>query len=170
MAGAVYGASYSQPVHLRQPSLSGLVSRRSLVVLLGGAGAVALAGCSGRNYGPEPSPAGSVGSVKVPDDGISLAELGFTNGPVRAWSLPRTSVVTQRVDQPNQITAQLSRPDPASVVDYLVRALPAAGVTISQSRLDGASSALIADGYGWRGSVVGAGESLTLLTLQQTSA
>lgn len=143
------------------------LSRRALLGLFAGT-AIGLAGCaSGRNYGPPPSPVGSVGSVPVPEDGITFAELGFSHGPVQAWSLPRSATITQRIDQPNQLTMQLSSPDPATVVGYLVRALRPAGITVAQFHISGASSALIAEGYGWRGSVVGAGESLTLLTLQQ---
>lgn len=103
----------------------------------------------------------------MPVDGVSLAELGIANGPARAWSVPRSSVLTQRIDQPNQVTLQLSHPDPASIVSYLQRALPPAGITIVTAQVQGDTSALIGDGHGWRGSVVGAGASLTLLTLQQ---
>lgn len=130
--------------------------------------AVAVAGCSaGPLPRPEPTPLASAPSVPIPADGISLAELGFSHGPVMAWSLPRGSALTGRVDQPNQLTMIVTSPGPEKVVRYLVSALPPAGFTVQEHREDGAGSALIATGYGWRGSVVGADSGRTTITLQQ---
>ena len=129
--------------------------------------AVALAGCSaGPVPRPVPSPLASTPSVAIPEDGATLAEFGFTHGPVTAWSLPRSAALTGRVDQPNQLTMVVTSPGPEDVVRYLAGALPLAGFTVEQHREDGASSALIATGYGWRGSVVGASNGRTMLTLQ----
>lgn len=108
-------------------------------------------------------------SVSIPADGVSLAELGFTHGPVTAWSLPRAVALIDRVDQPNQVTMVITSPGPQDVVDYLDRALPRAGFHLEHHREDGTASALIAVGHGWRGSVVGASSGRTVLTLQQMS-
>lgn len=41
----------------------------------------------------------------IPDDGVTLASLGFLNGPVEQFSLPRTATITAKVDQPNNLVA-----------------------------------------------------------------
>lgn len=129
-----------------------------------------LAGCSaGPVPRPTPSPLASSPSVRIPEDGVSLAELGFTHGPATAWSLPRSATLTGRVDQPNQLTMTVTGPGPEQVVRYLVEALPPAGFNVEHHREDGAGSALIATGYGWRGSVVGTSDGRTLITLQQVA-
>lgn len=129
---------------------------------------VVVAGCSaGPLPRPVPSPLASTPSVPIPDDGVSLAELGFSHGPVTAWSLPRGVALTDRIDQPNQLTMVVTNPAPEAVVTYLAEALPPAGFTVEHSATDGAASALIATGYGWRGSVIGADNGRTTITLQQ---
>lgn len=140
------------------------------VVALIAALAVVLTGCSaGPLPRPTPSPLASTPSVSVPDDGATLAEFGFTHGPVTAWSLPQATALTGKVDQPNQVTMVITSPGAEDVVRYLDRALPTAGFTIEHHREDGTSSALIATGYGWRGSIVGASNDRTVLTLQQVA-
>ena len=95
------------------------------------------------------SPASSA-PVEIPPDGLTLLALGYTNGPVREFSLPRNAAITASVDQPNNVTAVLSAPPPAVVTAYLRRALPAAGFTILGA--DASGSALTFAGHGWRGS------------------
>ena len=63
----------------------------------------------------------------IPSDGITLAALGYLNGPIQQFSLPHTAVIRAKVDQPNNVTAVVSSPSPAELSSYLRRALPAAG-------------------------------------------
>ena len=51
--------------------------------------------------------------------GVTLRQLGFTNGPLDEFSLPSDLVVTTAVDQPNVVTIVLARPSPETVEDYL---------------------------------------------------
>jgi hypothetical protein len=100
--------------------------------------------------GPSVSPSGPTAQVSIPGEGVPLLAFGYTNGPITQFSLPRTSVLVSKVDQPNNVAAVLSRPAPAEVADYLRRALPATGFTIEQD--DRAAVTMTFDGYGWTGS------------------
>ncbi len=84
---------------------------------------------------------------------MALASLGYLFGPVNRVSLPRTAVVTARVDQANNVTAVLATPPPAEVAAYLRRALPVAGFTLTDD--DPAADTLTFTGYGWTGSFTG---------------
>jgi hypothetical protein len=92
-------------------------------------------------------------SPSIPEDGITLAALGYLNGPVQQFSLPRTAVITAKVDQPNNVAAVVSSPTPAEMRSYLVRALPAAGFEITAD--PPASNTMTFDGHGWSGSFTG---------------
>lgn len=123
--------------------------KRTLALGLAAA-AVAVAGCSvapGQTVSPTPSPA----AVNIPADGITLRELGFTNGPNSAFSVPRDSVITMRIDQVNVVTLYLSDPPPATVLAYYRRSLPGTGFEVSADK----NSALLFTGFGWDGSIVG---------------
>ena len=111
-------------------------------------------GCAagGRPDDPNPSVLPSV-DVPIPSDGIALAAYGYTNGPVRQFSLPRGSVVTARVDQTNNVTAVLSAPPAADVFGYLRRTLPESGFTVT--REDSAQKSMTFTGHGWAGSFTG---------------
>lgn len=149
------------------------MSRRGL--LLAVTGVTLAAGCSAGTTTPSPTP-GQVtrtpipattpaGPVTVPDDGVSLADLGFRNGPVEQFSLPRSAVLgSLRVDQPNQLTMTIGSPPTAEVIAYLVETIPAAGFTIVDHVTDADGGALIALGYGWEASLVSTpdGSALTL--------
>ena len=78
--------------------------------------------------------ASSARPPSIPPDGITLAALGYLNGPVQQFSLPRTAVITAKVDQPNNVAAVVSSPSPAEMRSYLLRALPAAGFEITADR------------------------------------
>ena len=100
--------------------------------------------------------------VSIPPDGVALAAFGYANGPVRQFSLPRTSSLVSKVDQANNVTAVLSRPAPVEVAEYLRRALPATGFTIDRD--DQAAVTMTFEGYGWTGSfTANAGTSAVLL-------
>jgi hypothetical protein len=114
-----------------------------------------LGGCGGAGQPPvTPSPSPSAGPTAaagtVPADGVTLRSLGFLNGPVQQFTLPRTALLSAAVDQTNNVTAVLSQPPPADVADYLRRALPATGFTITAD--DPGGSALTFAGHGWTGS------------------
>jgi hypothetical protein len=121
-----------------------------------------LAGCGSGEDPPVPegtatpgptastSPAPSATPAATPADGVTLASLGFLNGPVRQLTLPRTALLSAAVDQTNNVTAVLAQPPPPDVADYLRRTLPATGFTITADDPDG--SALTFTGHGWTGS------------------
>jgi hypothetical protein len=99
---------------------------------------------SGAGSGPTVTPA------VTPADGVTLASLGFLNGPVRQLTLPRTALLSAAVDQTNNVTAVLTQPPPADVADYLRRTLPTTGFTVTAD--DPGGSALTFTGHGWTGS------------------
>jgi len=132
-----------------------LVAVTVLVMAVGG-------GC-GRGEGPSgpsettiPTPTSSASSSPAgtarpsPVDGVTLASLGFRNGPVQQFTLPRTALLSASVDQTNNVTAVLSQPPPADVADHLRQALPATGFTITAD--DPGGLALTFAGHGWTGS------------------
>ena len=117
---------------------------------------------TGRAVG-EPGPRGRRRTTvpTIPADGVSLQALGYLNGPVEQFSLPRSSVLTARVDQPNNVTAVLSGEPATEVAGYLRRALPTTGFTIVDDNPDGL--AMTFTGYGWTGSFTGNETTLAVL-------
>jgi hypothetical protein len=97
----------------------------------------------------------------VPADGISLKLLGYTNGPVAAFSLPRNALVTTSVDQPNGVTVVLGSPSATEIAGYLRRALPASGFVVTADNAETAT--LTFTGYGWQGSFTGTGDSSAVI-------
>ena len=102
---------------------------------------------------PTPTHGGATSVVTVPADGVSLQALGYLNGPVQQFSLPRSSVITATVDQPNNVTAVLSSPSATEVAAYLRRVLPTTGFTVVED--DPAALSMTFTGYGWTGSFTG---------------
>ncbi len=92
---------------------------------------------------------------------MTLAALGFVNGPRSALSLPRSAVITTRVDQADAVTAVLSAPPPGEVADYLRQALPLAGFTITGDDRQGAAIAFA--GLGWSGAFTGTGQTSAIV-------
>ena len=130
--------------------------------------AVALLGCllMGCSAAPSsdssPAPtAASTPPLAIPNDGVTLAALGYLNGPTDQFSLPRTTTVTAKVDQPNNVVAVMSSPSPAEVASYLRRALPAAGFTVNAD--DPAAKTMSFSGNGWNGSFTGDGRMSAVL-------
>jgi hypothetical protein len=138
---------------VRSPEPRRWLGALSLVFLL------ALGGCAGGNRDPvvpsvSPSATGgTTAAPTLPADGVSLQSLGYLNGPVQQFSLPRSSVLSAAVDQPNNVTAVLSQPSATEVAAYLRRALPMTGFTVVDEDPDGL--AIIFTGYGWTGSFTG---------------
>jgi hypothetical protein len=120
---------------------------------------VLLACAAGADVPPVPSSAAPTPgtSVSVPSDGLPLGEFGFVNGPVAEFSLPRTTVLVTKVDQPNNVAAVMSSPPAAEVADYLRRSLPAGGFVITAD--DRAATTLTFEGYGWSGSFTGTSDA-----------
>jgi hypothetical protein len=113
-------------------------------------------GCSAASSSdssPAPRSASSARLPSIPSDGVSLAALGYLNGPIQQFSVPRTAVIVAKVDQPNNVAVVLSSPSPARVATYLRAALPAAGFTITAD--DPATKTMTFTGNGWSGSVTG---------------
>ena len=122
-----------------------------------------LAGC-GAAPRPDPVPPSSSlpsAVASVPADGLPLRTFGYSFGPLDAFSLPRETVLVTSVDQADNVTAVLARPSAPEVADYLRRALPLAGFTVTGD--DPAGSALTFTGQGWSGSFTGASGSSAVL-------
>jgi hypothetical protein len=100
-----------------------------------------------------PTTSGSTAAPNLPADGVSLQALGYVNGPVQQFSLPRSAVLSASVDQANNVTAVLSKPSATEVAAYLRRALPVTGFTVVED--DPAGLAMTFSGHGWTGSFTG---------------
>lgn len=115
-----------------------------------------LMGCSAgtsSDSSPAPPVVSPAAPPSTPADGVTLAALGYLNGPIEQFSLPRTAVITAKVDQPNNVAVVLSSPSPAEVATYLRRALSAAGFTITAE--DTAAKTMTFTGNGWTGNFTG---------------
>ena len=109
-----------------------------------------LLGCSAApssDSSPTPPATAPARPPAIPNDGVTLATLGFLNGPIEQFSLPRTASFRAKVDQPNNVAAVLSSPSPAQVASYLRRALPEAGFSITAD--DPAAKTMTFSGSGW---------------------
>ena len=124
----------------------------SAVALLG----CLLMGCSAGypNDGNSAAPTASSGaSPSIPPDGVTLAALGYLNGPTHQFSLPGNAMITAKVDQPNNVVAVVSSPSPGRLRSYLLRALPAAGFEITADRPT--ANTMTFAGHGWTGTFTG---------------
>lgn len=131
------------------------MARRRLAGLL--ALITLLPACSAPVRPEPPSAAPPSATVRVPAGGVRLADLGFRNGPVDAFTLPRGAVVGTRVDEPNGVVVVLSSPSGSEIADYLRRELPGTGFTVTAD--SEAAASLTFTGYGWQGSFTGSGSS-----------
>jgi hypothetical protein len=120
-----------------------------------------LVGCSAPVRPELPSASPAAASVSVPADGLSLRRIGFVNGPVDAFSLPRTVVVSTRVDEASGVTVVLRSPSATEVAGYLRRTLPETGFSVIAD--NPAEAALTFTGYGWHGSFTGTGSSSAVI-------
>jgi hypothetical protein len=128
-----------------------------------------LLGCSaGSSSDSSPAPPHVVSPAAPPSvrvDGVTLAALGYLNGPIEQFSLPRTAVITAKVDQPNNVAVVLSSPSSAEVATYLRHALPAAGFTITAD--DTAAKTMTFAGNGWIGNFTGDSRASAVLLRPQ---
>jgi hypothetical protein len=107
-------------------------------------------------------PPSSATSAPV-EEGTTLRELGFENGPLDEFSVPSQAVISARVDQPNVVTIVLARPSPQTVEEYLRATLPDQGFTIG-ARGGAGGGAMTFEGNGWTGGFTGtAGTSAIVL-------
>lgn len=142
---------------MRGPVVQRALGIAAAVVLLGG-----VAGCAAGERPSDPEPtARSTVTPSVPADGVTLQSLGYLNGPVAQFSLPRTAVLQAAVDQTNNVTAVLTSPRPAEVADYLRRALPATGFTVTADQPDRDTLTFV--GHGWSGSFTATGATSAVL-------
>jgi hypothetical protein len=140
---------------VRAPEPRRVLAAISVVVLLAATG-----GCGGGDNGPvlpsarpTPPPSAATATVTIPVDGVALQTLGYLNGPVQQFSLPRSSVIIAAVDQANNVTAVLSSPPATEVAAYLRRTLPKTGFTVVND--DPPALTMTFTGYGWTGSFTG---------------
>lgn len=127
------------------------------LVMLAGCGAGQDSASPGSSASEFPSASSSSASPSaaapsVPTDGVTLGQLGFTNGPLDTFSLPATLAISTRVDQPNAVTVVITSPTLSGLADYLRRALPATGYEITAQDPAGT---MTFSGHGWTGSVTG---------------
>ena len=125
---------------------------------------VVLAGCAGARPVPvEPSPASPAPSptVSVPADGVSLAALGFENGPVDRVFVPFGAEVGSRVDQTNNVTLVLTSPSAADLTTFYRRTATGNGFTVTAD--DPARTTLTFSGFGWTGTFTGDQQASALL-------
>jgi hypothetical protein len=141
--------------------------RRRLAAAMGLLGCL-LMGCSGgssSDSSPAPQAVSPAGPASVQVDGVTLAALGYLNGPIEQFSLPRRAVITAKVDQPNNVAVVLSSPSPAEVASYLRQELPAAGFTITAE--DAAAKTMTFTGNGWIGNFTGNSRASAVLLRPQ---
>jgi hypothetical protein len=104
---------------------------------------------------PSESPSTSQPSSSAPsapvEEGTTLRELGFENGPLDEFSVPSDAVISARVDQPNVVTIVLARPSPQTVEEYLRATLPDEGFTIGARGGAAGGGAMTFEGNGWTG-------------------
>jgi hypothetical protein len=125
---------------------------------------VVLAGCGAAGSTPvDPSPASPAPSptVSAPADGVSLAALGFVNGPVDRVFVPVGAQVGSRVDQPNNVTLVLLSPSAADLTAFYRRTATGNGFTVTAD--DPASTTLTFSGFGWTGTFTGDRQASALL-------
>lgn len=91
---------------------------------------MAVVGCSAAPPLPtEPVPSTSAVTT-VPSDGVLLSSLGYVYAP-DGFSIPSSSIITERVDQENTVVAVFTAPRGEDVASYLREALPGQGWKIT---------------------------------------
>lgn len=140
-------------------TLYGVVAALTLAVVLAGCAAgsvpdVPPPGLSGAR--PSPSP-----TVSTPSDGVSLAALGFENGPVDRVFVPSGAQVSSRVDQANNVTVVLTAPSAAELAAFYRRTATGNGFTLTGD--NAATTTLTFTGFGWTGTFTGDEQASALL-------
>ena len=113
-----------------------------------------LIGCGAAPQGLKPAPTPSPTAEPTrPGGGVSLAELGFRNGPADIW-LPEQVLIVERVDLANNVTVVMASPSGEELARWLREELPGAGYEITA---DGADSLLFSK-EPWQGAFTVTGE------------
>ncbi|WP_036925399.1 hypothetical protein [Acidipropionibacterium thoenii] len=142
---------------------SGRVAAAAVVLVATGA----LAGCgapgspvssgSSTAASSAPVPAGSSAAA----DAVTLRALGIANGP-DGFPVPEGLIVSEQVDNPNNVTLVIDSFQGESTYQFLRRRLPAAGYTIG----DDANQSLVFSGKGWQGAFT-VSQEVAALTLRR---
>lgn len=130
-----------------------------------------LAGCGGTGSVPVPDPSPVTASAEayaVPEGGVSLAQLGFDNGPADRVTVPAGARVNLRVDQPNMQTMTFSEPGAGVIAEWLQAHLPGAGFTITAAGPGAEAGGLVFTGHGWDGAFTSGGAEAAL-TLRRSA-
>jgi len=124
---------------------------------------VVLTGCAAGSVPVDRPPASPTPSptVSAPADGVSLAALGFENGPVDRVFVPVGAQVGSRVDQPNNVTVVLTSPSAADLTAFYRRTAVGNGFTVTGD--DPATTTLTFSGFGWTGTFTGDRQASALL-------
>lgn len=89
-----------------------------------------VAGCGAAAPEPtEPSPS-TTAVATVRGDGVLLSSLGYRFAP-KDFSVPASSVITERVDQENTVVAVFTSPTGLEIAAYLRETLPSQGWSIT---------------------------------------
>ncbi|SDU80996.1 hypothetical protein SAMN04488544_0301 [Microlunatus sagamiharensis] len=138
--------------------------RRALRRSLGAALVVvtlAACGAAPRPDVPVPPTPSATAPVQVPSDGVSLAGLGFTYGPVDRVFAPFGAQVASRVDQPDNVTLVMTAPSAADLLAFYRRTAVANGFAVIAD--DPATTTLTFSGFGWTGTFTGDERASALL-------
>lgn len=124
---------------------------------------VAPTGCAAGPVSDTPPPAAPAPTptVSAPADGVSLAALGFENGPADRVFVPAGARITSRVDQTNNVTVVLTSPSASDLVAFYRRTVPANGFRLTGD--DPATTTLTFAGLGWTGTFTGDTQASALL-------
>lgn len=125
--------------------------------------AVALTGCAAGSVPdvPSPGPPSPAPTVSTPSDGVSLAALGFENGPVDRVFVPFGAQVSARVDQPNNVTVVMTAPGATELSAFYRRTASGNGFALTAD--DAATTTLTFAGFGWTGTFTGDAQASALL-------
>ena len=99
------------------------------------AAALLLAGCGSAPTTVPPSPTTAV-TRRAPAGTVSLADLGWRNGPANRVLLPSGVTLTRRIDQPNLISAFGYGTDREQIRRLLAQHLPTLGWDVTGSGAD----------------------------------
>lgn len=128
---------------------------KSAAILLAGALIGGLASCGQAEPPPEIAQrVATATSTALPQGAVSLATLGFVNGPKADVFVPDGAEISYRIDQPNVVTMIFSAPSGGELVAFYSASLPARGFVVTGSSED----SLTFTRPGWEGSFTSTAE------------
>ena len=116
---------------------------KRLLLLVIGAGL--LVGCASSIETPSPQPEASP-TISAPADGQFLSDLGFQHAPAGV-SIPRSAVISEQVDQYNNVTLVFTAPSGVELASYLRASLTEQGFEITAD----ANNSLLFERDPWQG-------------------